>query len=85
MSAPLYKRANVKDEPDLLAMAVRRTLWPAAAALVLFWAFGGLIEVHGARCYDRGQWLFADDAPAALTKGQRWIAAVGSWPVSASG
>ncbi len=40
----LYRRANVKDEPDWLTTAVRRTLLPAAAALVLFWAFGGLIE-----------------------------------------
>jgi len=40
----LYKRANVKDEPDWLGTAVRRTLWPVAAALALFWAFGGLIE-----------------------------------------
>ena len=34
----LYKRANVKDEPDWLGTAVRRTLWPVAAALALRWS-----------------------------------------------
>lgn len=40
----IYKRVNVRDEPDWLGTAVRRSIWPMLATLVLFWLFGGLIE-----------------------------------------
>ena len=59
----LYKRANVKDDPDWLATAVRRTLWPAAAALVLFWAFGGLIEFMAPGATTVGQALRTTQQP----------------------
>lgn len=59
----LYKRANVKDEPDWLSTAVRRTLWPVAAALVLFWAFGGLIEFMAPGATTVGQALQTTQQP----------------------
>lgn len=55
----LYKRAKVSDEPDWLGTAVRRTLWPAAAALLLFWLFGGLIEFMAPGASTVGQALQA--------------------------